>query len=144
MGADGDAHSLALAQQRVVDAGLSDRVELIHAPLEELHLDGGFALVTNNISMHECRDADAVTANVHRALDTGGWFVISDFPFPETDEGLATVPGRIMSGVQFFEAQIDDQLLPRSRYDQLLKRHGFAELGNIELTPIHAVTYARK
>ena len=89
-------------------------------PLEELSLDGTFALVTNNISMHECRDADQVTERVRGLLEPGGWFVISDFSFPVDDAGLRSVPGRVMSGIQFFEAQIDDQLLPRSAYDDLL------------------------
>lgn len=144
VGADGDKHSLDLARQRVEAAGVGDRVELIHSPLEDLQLDGGFTLVTNNISMHECRDIDQVTRNARRALDPGGWFVISDFPFPDTDDGLRSVPGRIMSGIQFFEAQIDDQLLPRATYDELLDRHGFTELGHAELSPVHAITYGRK
>lgn len=48
-----------------------------------------------------------------------------------------------MSGIQFFEAQIDDQLLPRAAYDDLLARHGFRDLGSLQLSPVHAVTYAR-
>jgi len=71
--------------------------------------------------MHECPDIDRVTQNVQAALEPGGWFVISDLPFPDTDQGLRNVPGRIMSGIQFFEAQIDDQLLPRTYYDDLLR-----------------------
>jgi hypothetical protein len=54
------------------------------------------------------------------------------------------VPGRIMGAIQFFEAQIDDQLLTRAVYDHLLSRHGFTELGSFSLTPMHAVTHARK
>lgn len=61
----------------------------------------------------------------------------------DTDEGLRTVPGRIMSGIQFFEAQIDDQLLPRAFYDDLLARHGFSAIGSVTLTPMHALTYGR-
>ena len=108
-----------------------------------LDVDGGFALITNNISMHECRDIDAVTANVHAALEPGGWFVISDLPFPESADGLQTVPGRIMTGIQFWEAQIDDRLLPRRVYEELLPRHGFRNVGAFELTPVHAVTHGR-
>ncbi len=143
VGADGDAHSLNVARQRVTEAGLADRVELVHTPLEELDRSDEFALVTNNISMHECRDADRVTANVRAAMEPGGWFAISDIPFPDTDEGLRTVPGRVMSGVQFWEAQIDDQLQPRHVYDDLLSRHGFRDIDFVELGPIHAVTYGR-
>ena len=49
--------------------------------------------MVNNISMHECRDLDAVAANVRRALRPGGWFVISDLPFPDTTEGCGRCPG---------------------------------------------------
>jgi ubiquinone/menaquinone biosynthesis C-methylase UbiE len=144
IGVDGDQHSIERARERVEAAGLGERVELVHSALEDMEFDAPARVVINNISMHECRDIDRVTRNVRAALEPGGWFVISDFPFPDTDEGLRTVPGRIMSGIQFFEAQIDDQLLPRAAYDALLTRHGFTELGSVQLTPMHALTYGRR
>ena len=144
IGVDGDAHSVDGARARVAEAGLTDRVELVHSALEDFVLDEPATVVVNNISMHECRDIDRVTDNVMAALEPGGWFVISDFPFPDTDGGLRTVPGRIMTGIQFFEAQIDDQLLPRAAYDDLLTRHGFTDIGWVQLTPMHAVTYGRR
>jgi hypothetical protein len=128
----------------VVEAGLGDRVTVLCSALEDLSLDQPATLVVNNISMHECRDIDRVTGNVRATLEPGGWFVISDFPFPDTDDGLRSVPGRIMCGIQFFEAQIDDQLLPRSAYDALLARHGFTALGSAQLTPMHALTWGRR
>ena len=113
VGADGDAYSLTVAADRLRRHGLfADRVELIHTPLEDLDVANEFDLVISNISMHECRDLDLVTRNIKRALRPDGYFAISDFPFPDTDDGLRTVAGRIMSGIQFFEAGIDDQLLP--------------------------------
>jgi SAM-dependent methyltransferase len=144
VGADGDRHSLDRAAKAVGHAGLDDRVELVRTPLEDLDRHDEFHLVINNISMHECRDIDRATIRVHQALRPGGWFVISDFPFPEDDEGLQSAAGQIMSGIQFFEAQIDDQLLPRSAYDDLLSRHGFTELGSAQLTPVHALTWGRR
>lgn len=144
VGADGDRTSLDLAGQRLEEAGFRDRVEFVCCPLEELDRQDEFDLVTNNVSMHECRDIDAVTANIRRALRPGGWFVISDFPFPDTAEGLRTVPGRIMSGIQFFEALIDDQLVAPQVYIDLLGRHGFEDVDTFQLTPVHAVTYGRR
>jgi SAM-dependent methyltransferase len=144
VGADGDRHSLQRAARALAEAGIDDRVELVHTPLEELNRPAEFDLVINNISMHECRDIDRVTARMHQALRPGGWFVISDFPFPDDDDGLRSPPGRIMSGIQFFEAQIDDQLLPRHTYDHLLTGHGFADLGSAQLTPMHALTWGRR
>ncbi len=143
VGVDGDAHSLDRAAARIAEAGVGDRVELLHSPLEDMVLDEPATVVINNISMHECRDIDRVVENARAALEPGGWFVISDFPFPDNDAALRTAPGRIMCGIQFFEAQIDDQLLPRAAYDDLLVRHGFTDLGSLALTPMHAVTYGR-
>ena len=144
VGADGDAYSLELATERLARHGLTDRVELVHTPLEELDRSNEFDLITNNISMHECRDINRVTDNIWRALRPDGFFVISDFPFPDTDEALRTVPGRIMSGIQFFEAQIDDQLLPVAAYLELLQGRGFCDVASFQLTPVHAVTYGVK
>jgi SAM-dependent methyltransferase len=144
VGVDGDGHSVERARERIAAAGLADRVELIHSALEDMTIDEPATVVINNISMHECRDIDRVTENVRAALEPGGWFVISDFPFPDTDDGLRSVPGRVMTGIQFFEAQIDDQLLPRAAYDELLTRHGFTDIGSVQLTPMHALTWGRR
>jgi SAM-dependent methyltransferase len=144
VGIDGDAHSIELAGHRIREAGVADRVSLQLSSLEEMTIDPPATLVINNISMHECRDLDQVTDNILDGLEPGGWFVISDFPFPETDDGLGTVPGRLMAGIQFFEAQIGDQLLPRRAYDELLTRHGFTDLGHDELSPVHALTWGRR
>ena len=144
VGVDGDAYSIDLAEKRLSEAGVSDRVTLHVSALEDLHLDEPATLIINNISMHECRDIERATHRIHDALAPEGWFVVSDFPYPENDDGLASVPGRIMTGIQFFEAQIDDQLLPRSAYDDLLTRHGFTDLGSVDLTPVHALTWGRR
>jgi SAM-dependent methyltransferase len=144
VGVDGDGHSLDKARERLGGAGVDDRVTLVHSPLEDFTLDAPVTVVVNNISMHECRDIDAVTRRVVDALEPGGWFVISDFPFPDTTEALRTPPGRIMTGIQLFEAQIDDQLLPRATYDDLLTRHGFVDIGSTVLTPVHALTWGRR
>ena len=143
-GLDGDAYSLSLATRLLTDQGLVDRTRLIESSVEDLDETDRYDAVINNISMHECRDIDRATANVHRALKPGGTFVISDFPFPVTEEGLRTVAGRIMTGIQYFEAQIEDQLLSVDDYITLLGKHGFREVDWFEITPVHAVVYGRK
>ncbi len=144
VGLDGDAHSLDSARSLIDDAGMSNRVRFIHSSMEDLDAVEEFDAISINVSMHECRDLEKVTAAVHRALKPGGYFLNSDFPFPETGDGIKTVPGRIMSGIQFFEALIDDQLLPVDFYLDLYQRHGFSETGIVEVTPLHAITWARK
>ncbi len=144
MGVDGDAYSLELVADRLRQAGLQDRVSLVRSMLEEVNASEEFDFAIINISMHECRDIEKVTSNVHRALKSDGYFVISDFPFPDSTEGCRTIPARIMCGIQFAEALIGDQLLPTRSYVELLGRHGFRNVGAFDLTPVHAVTHGQK
>ena len=144
VGVDGDSHSIDIARERLSDAGVLDRTSLVQSPLEDLNVNEEYDVVINNISMHECRDIEKVTANIYRSLKPDGYFVISDFPFPESTEDCRTVPARIMCGIQFFEATIDDQLLPVKAYLDLLNRHGFRNVASISITPVHALTYGQK
>lgn len=141
LGIDGDAYSLSRAEESARAVGLGDRAAFRRSTLEDLDVEGAFDVALINISMHECRDIERVAGNVRRALRPGGTFVISDFAFPTSLEGCRTVPGRLMCGVQFFEALIDDQLLPTEAFVALLGRHGFRDVGAFDLTPLHAVTY---
>lgn len=143
-GLDGDAHSLQLSRQLVEDHGLSDRVDVRQSTLEEFQAQDEYDLAFINISMHECRDIDRVTENVKRLLKTGGHFVISDMPFPATHDGLRTPPARVMTGIQYFEAQIDDQLMPTAAFSDLLERHGFRDVVAIEITPVHNLIHGMK
>ena len=143
-GVDGDAYSLELAEEKLRQDGVRDRVSLAHSMLEDLEASEAYDLAFINNSMHECRDIEKVASNVHRALKPDGYFVISDFPFPGSPDGYRTVPARLMCGIQFFEALIDVQLLPTQAFVDLLSRHGFRNVDALNLTPVHAVTYGQK
>ena len=144
VGVDGDAYSLKLVEDRLNQGGLQQRISLVHSPLEEIVASEEYDVALINISMHECRDIEKVTRNIYRALKPEGYFVISDFPFPDSIEECRTVPARIMCGIQFFEALIGDQLLPTQAYVDLLNGNGFRNVGAFGLTPVHAVTYGQK
>ena len=142
VGVDGDGHSIDQARRRVADAGLADRVSLVCSPLEALRLDQPATAVINNISMHECRDIDLVTANVLVALEPGGWFVISDFPFPDTDQGLRSVPGRVMLCP---DLRVPDRRPTLPAPTTTTCSTGTASPTSASgLTPMHAVTYGRR
>ncbi|MBT4125549.1 MAG: class I SAM-dependent methyltransferase [Chloroflexi bacterium] len=143
-GLDGDAHSISLAKDRVADAGLSDRVDYLQSTLEDLSEEDKYDFVFINISMHEARDIDLATKNIRNALKPGGIFVISDFPFPDGHEGLRTVPARVMSGIQYFEAQIDDQLVSTETFVKLLQDQGFSGVDSFIISPVHNVIYGTK
>lgn len=144
VGVDGDAHSIDVARERLSSEGVLDRTTLVVSPLEDLDVSDEYDVVVNNISMHECRDIEKVAANIYRSLKADGYFVISDMPFPESTQECRTIPARLMSGIQFFEATIDDQLQPVKAYVDLLNRHGYRNVDFIEVNPLHALTYGQK
>lgn len=49
-----------------------------------------------------------------------------------------------MSGIQFIEALIDDQLLPTAAFVSLLDAAGFGDISSFDLSPVHAVTHGRR
>ena len=144
VGIDGDEFSLGLTRERLGESGLSDRVAVEHSTFEDWSPGQKFDMIFISISMHECRDMQKTTRNVFDALNPGGYFVISDMPFPATTEECRTVPARVMCGIQFWEAQIDDQLLPMRDYVDLLGDNGFGEIDSFDITPVHAVVHGRK
>lgn len=146
VGVDGDAYSLERTQHRLAEAGLDGRIELVQSTFEDFRRPDSFDLAVINISMHECRDLERVAANVEASLRPGGTFVISDFPFPSDvdTESLRTPAGQVMSGIQFFEALIDDQLLPTATFVDLLVGAGFTDVSSFDLSPVHAITHGRR
>jgi ubiquinone/menaquinone biosynthesis C-methylase UbiE len=141
---DCDAYSLAAAEREMKARGIGDRFTFVRSFLETLDLEGGHDLAVINISLHEARDLRQAVARVHAALEEGGVFLVSEFPFPEDLEGVRTIPGRLMSWVQLFEAHIGCQLLPTARFVELLEQAGFRDVGAIPVTPMQVVVHGTK
>jgi SAM-dependent methyltransferase len=141
---DADPYSLASAQREMTQRGIADRFTFVESFLEDLDCDGGHDVAVINVSLHEARDIAAVVERVHAALEPGGVFLVSEFPFPENEEGCRSVPGQLMCGVQFFEAHIGCQLLPAARFVEHLDAAGFADIGIIDINPLHVVIHGRK
>ena len=141
---DADSYTLEVAEREMKERGIGDRFRFVHSFLEDLDIEGGHDVAVINVSLHEARDIEAVVARAHAALDPDGHFLVSEFPFPEREEDCRTVPGRLMCGVQFFEAHIGCQLLPTSRFVELLDGAGFRDVGVIDVNPTHVVVHGRK
>ena len=141
---DGDAYTLELAEREMKARGLGERFRFVHSMLEDLELDGGHDVAVINISLHEARDIERAVERCLAALDPGGTLLVSEFPFPEREDDCRSVPGRLMCGVQFFEAHIGCQLLPTSRFVDLLGQAGFRDVGAIDVTPLHVVVHGTK
>jgi 2-polyprenyl-3-methyl-5-hydroxy-6-metoxy-1,4-benzoquinol methylase len=141
---DCDAYTLEVAEREMKERGLGPQFSFVQTMLEDLDLEGGYDLAVINISLHEARDIERVVERAYAALDAGGTFLVSEFPFPEREEDCRTVPGRLMCGVQMFEAHIGCQLLPTSRFVTHLERAGFRDVGVIDVTPTHVVVHGTK
>ena len=144
VGVDGDSYSLEVSKERLSKEGIEEEINLVKSTLEGLDVVDEYDVAVINISMHECRDIEKATTRIYSSLKPDGYFVISDLPFPQTTEECRTVPARIMSGIQFFEATIDDQLLPTQAYVDLLNQHGFRNVGTADISPVHTLTYGQK
>jgi len=144
IGLDGDEYSLKLAKQTVISDGIDERVSFVHSWFEDLEEINEFDIVIINASMHECRNIDEVTQNVYRALKPGGIFVISDIPYPEDMMEYRTIKNRLLLGINFWELQIDDTLLPANSYVDLLKSHQFDSVNSFDSTPTHCIVYGYK
>lgn len=140
IGVDGDARSLARARDLVAAEGLSDRIQLQEATLETGPLPPA-DVVLMNIALHEARDRRAVLAHIKGALRPGGLLLASEFPFPGTPEGLRQPAGAMMSGIQFMEAILGDQLMTVPELRTLLEEAGFAGIGHADLAPIHVLAW---
>lgn len=140
---DTDEHSLELARREMKELGISEQFTFVQSYLEDLAVEGGHDVAVINVSLHEARDIQAVVNRAKAALDPGGVFIVSEFPFPEREEDCRTVPGRLMCGIQFFEAHIGCQLLPTSRFVTLLTDAGFRDVGVVEVNPTHVVVHGR-
>ena len=140
---DADAYTLEVAEAFVTGQGMADRFTFRRSFLEELDLAGGHDVAVINVSLHEARDMAAVVARTRAALEPGGLFLVSEFPFPEDEAGCRTPAGRLMCGVQFFEAHIGCRLQPTRTFVDLLTDAGFTDVGVVPVTPTHVVVHGR-
>lgn len=132
---DCDRYSLATAERQMKERGIDNRFTFVHSFLEDPR-------PRRRLRPRDHQHQPARGAR-HRAYgrprapgaDEGEAFLVSEFPFPEHDEDTRSLPGRLMCGVQAFEAHIGCQLLPTRRYVELLEAVGFRDVGSIDVTP---------
>ena len=105
VGIDLEPQSIALAQARIAERALADRVEARLLGGEGLTDEAAFDVITTFLVVHEIDPGlkDTVLAAAARALVPGGSLVIWDEAYPETDEALRTMPSRFAAVAQWFE-----------------------------------------
>jgi SAM-dependent methyltransferase len=145
IGTDGDEESVKAARELVEKEGLASRVRVETLLLEKGPIPAA-DVVLMNIALHEVQDKEAVVRNVVKTLRSRGTFLISEFPFPDWAEieRLRTPAGKVMAGVQYLEAILDDQLLPPVHFMNLLRKAGMRDVSSADLAPIHVLVWGTK
>ena len=105
VGIDVEPYSVDLARRLIVERGLADRCQARLQSVEELGEDGSYDVATSFLVVHEIAPAakPAAFAAVARALKPGGYFLIFDETYPETDAALQTMPARFAALAQWYE-----------------------------------------
>jgi SAM-dependent methyltransferase len=105
VGIDVEPYSVRLAQRLIEERGLADRCEAHARSVDQLGEDDAYDVVTSFLVVHEIAPSlkPGAFAAVARALKPGGYFLIFDEAYPETDATLQTMPTRFAALAQWYE-----------------------------------------
>jgi SAM-dependent methyltransferase len=105
VGIDVEPSSVQLAQRLVAERQLTDRCDVRQLSVDRLDEENGYEVATSFLVVHEIPPAvkPAAFAAIARALKPGGYFLIFDEAYPETDEALQTMPTRFAALAQWYE-----------------------------------------
>jgi SAM-dependent methyltransferase len=105
VGIDVEPYSVRLAQRLIEERGLADRCQAHARSVDQLGEDDAYDVVTSFLVVHEIAPSlkPGAFAAVARALKPGGYFLIFDEAYPETDATLQTMPTRFAALAQWYE-----------------------------------------
>jgi SAM-dependent methyltransferase len=105
VGIDLEPYSVELARRLIAERGLEGRCQARVQGVDRLGEDGAYDVATSFLVVHEIAPAAkaAAFAAVAKALKPGGYFLIFDETYPETDEALQTMPTRFAALAQWYE-----------------------------------------
>jgi SAM-dependent methyltransferase len=145
VGVEGDPTNLKAAEEARARSPARDRVAFKQVSLEEGPLPPA-DVVLLNLAFHEIQEKERVLDQIGRALRPGGHLLVSEFPFPDWPEmeQLRTPAGKVMAGLQYLEALLDDQLIPSSHVANWLRKKGYRDVASVDLAPIHVLVHGRR
>lgn len=128
IGADLDRESLAIAEKRLVDAGVRDRATLVEGPLNGRVAAGSVDACVMIEVLHEIAKPirPAVVSEAAGTLRRGGWFVIVDETFPSTLAQSREAAYRFPVQTAFEELTWGNDIPDREEQERLLTDAGLA------------------
>lgn len=152
-GVDSDPASVALAKQRIDDAGLDQHVHAEEMRAEDLTSEDAFDFIYVQISLHEMDDARIVLANAQRALKEDGVLLITEIRGPERIEDCTGTYNTVLSHIDLFY-EIPQAVakgghavgfFTRAELEEMATGAGLRNLRELELEqPLYAAFVAEK
>jgi SAM-dependent methyltransferase len=126
VGIDLEPYSVGLARRLIAERGLADRCQARVQSVDQLGEDGAYDVATSFLVVHEIAPAAkaAAFAAVARALKPGGYFLVFDETYPETDEALQAMPSRFAALAQWYELTWGNVVGTRSELHALCQQAG--------------------
>jgi cyclopropane fatty-acyl-phospholipid synthase-like methyltransferase len=145
VGIDVEPYSIDLARQLIVERGLTDRCEAHARSADQLGEDGTYDVATSFLVIHELPPAvkAAAFAAVARALKPGGYFLIFDEAYPETDDALRTMPSRFAALAQWYEVTWGNVVDTRSALHALCRQAGLQVAEETSFSRFHIILAAK-
>jgi SAM-dependent methyltransferase len=126
VGIDLEPYSVDLARRLIAERGLAGRCQARVQSVDQLGEDGTYDVATSFLVVHEiapARKAGAFAA-VARALKPGGYFLIFDEAYPESDQALRQMPSRFAALAQWYELTWGNVVSTRSELHALCQEAG--------------------
>jgi ubiquinone/menaquinone biosynthesis C-methylase UbiE len=152
-GVDPDSVSIALARQRIDDAGFAERVHAEEMRGEDLTSEDAFDFIYTQISLHEMDDARIVLANARRALKEHGTVLITEIRGTERMEDAVGAYNAVLSHIDLFY-EIPQALskgghavgfFTRAEVEQMATEAGLRNFREVQLDqPLYAAFAAEK
>lgn len=132
VGMETDLASIALARQRLDEAGVGERVEIRHQDANELDDQDSFDLATMNLVLHETggeEDWRNVLRRTFAALRPGGGIVVSELPYPDAIDSYRSNPvHRRLAAIQLHETVVGCGAITEHQLLDLVSAAGFADV----------------
>ena len=126
VGIDVEPYSIDLAEQLIIERGLTDRCEVQARSVDQLGENESYDIATSFLVIHEIPPdlKQAAFAAIAQALKPDGYFLIFDEVYPETDDALRTMPTRFAALAQWYEVTWGNVVDTRSALHDLCHRAG--------------------
>jgi ubiquinone/menaquinone biosynthesis C-methylase UbiE len=135
VGINPDIYGIEAAKAKISQMGLEDRVSVENIGGEKIPYKDEFDMAIMVITLHEVSPdvRESVVEKTYKALKSGGYIMILDFPYPSNFEDFRNPLYKYAILDQFYETTMGTVHLTNNEQNEILTKAGFK---NIQRMPI--------